>query len=177
MTDRYAADHQARALEVLYVARNGEAPNLAPHTVARRTGLPRVGAARAVRALVAQGLAVQADDTFQITPAGVRLAEQRILERAGAERATRSADPNAPQLPVGYVAKAEGIGYVVKSRTEPGVWWLVSGTSCSCHAGRDGHPRCWHRTQVDEFVRAINEKGKRPRAADTGEAVTARFVD
>lgn len=74
----------------------------------------------------------------------------------------RSADQH-PDLPAGYVRQAPGLGYFVKSRTSEGVWWLVAGNTCSCHAGR-AERHCWHLTQVEAFCRALNVKHARPAA-------------
>lgn len=83
----------------------------------------------------------------------------------------------APDFGAGYVIKGQIGGYFVQSRTTSGVWYLVSGRTCSCKAGRAGRVSCFHRQQVEKFVAKLNEKMKRPRAADTGEDVVTRFVD
>jgi len=74
----------------------------------------------------------------------------------------RQPQDDAPDLPVGFVTHAQGIGYFVKSRSTEGAWWLVAGRSCSCPAGQAGRERCWHRAQVQAFVARINEKLRRP---------------
>lgn len=135
--------------------------------------------------------------TWQITRAGVDAAREMIEARTEADNDTRRprcAHPGcstlavsqgfctvheprvdgAPDLPVGYVAVAEGIGYVVKSRTSDGVWWLVAGRSCSCPAGRDGRDTCWHRTLVAEFCKRLGEEQARPAAPA---APASMFVD
>lgn len=79
------------------------------------------------------------------------------------ERKARPADQH-PELPVGFVKEAPGLGYFVKSRSTEGAWWLIAGRTCSCPAGRAGRERCWHRSQVAAFVAKINEAHKRPTA-------------
>lgn len=64
----------------------------------------------------------------------------------------------------GRVFEVGNVGYIVASKTERGVWWLVQGDECSCHAGRAGMEVCWHRAQVAAFCKAIDEKLRRPRA-------------
>lgn len=84
---------------------------------------------------------------------------------------------DAPEFLPGSVLQAKTGGYLVQSRTVRGTWYLVFGRSCSCKAGQSGSEVCWHRTQVARFVKALEDTNPRPRALDTGEAVTSRFVD
>lgn len=67
----------------------------------------------------------------------------------------RPADQH-PDLPVGFVKQAQGLGYFVKSRSTEGAWWLVAGRTCSCPAGQAGRERCWHRSQVEAFCRKLD---------------------
>lgn len=53
----------------------------------------------------------------------------------------------------GHVFKLPGVGYFVKSRSEPG-WWLVAGNDCS---GPHCEGRvCWHVRQTFEFEKALS---------------------
>lgn len=72
-------------------------------------------------------------------------------------------DPG-PDLRPGHVLESKTGGYLVKSRTAEGVWWLVYERSCSCPAGRAGSVSCFHRRQVAAFVAKMNEATKRPTA-------------
>lgn len=83
----------------------------------------------------------------------------------------------AVEYDAGFVIPVPNHGYIVRSRTVDGGWWLVSGNTCSCPAGQHGTTVCFHRTQVARFAREMSERNKRPRAVDTGNAVTSRFVD
>lgn len=67
----------------------------------------------------------------------------------------------ADRFDPGHVLEAKTGGYLVKSRTATGVWWFVTGDSCSCHAGRDDK-RCWHVSQVTAFCRALDKSMARP---------------
>lgn len=69
-----------------------------------------------------------------------------------------------PQHAAGHVLVVQSGGYMVQSKTTDGVWYLVHGASCSCEAGRRGI-RCWHRSQVQAFVAAIDRERRRPVAA------------
>jgi hypothetical protein len=69
-------------------------------------------------------------------------------------------DPG-PEVEPGHVLEAKTGGYLVLSRSTVGVWYLVHGASCSCEAGRRG-VRCWHRSQVGQFVAALNREQARP---------------
>lgn len=84
---------------------------------------------------------------------------------------------NLPTYTAGHVLEAKTGGYLVQSRTTRGVWYLVWEKDCSCKAGLSGSEVCWHRSQVRQFVKALDETRRRPRAIDTGEAVVSRFVD
>lgn len=64
----------------------------------------------------------------------------------------------------GQVLKVQGVGYIVPSRSVEGALWLVEGADCSCPAGRNGAPNCWHRRRVAELVREENERHARPSA-------------
>lgn len=80
--------------------------------------------------------------------------------------------PSAVDLPAGYVVKSDApTSYFVKSRTQPGVWWLVRGNDCSCPAD----VLCWHVRRTYEFERELSTP--RPRADDMSDAVVSRFVD
>lgn len=76
-------------------------------------------------------------------------------------RPERPADQH-PDLPVGYVKQAVGLGYFVKSRSTEGAWWLVVGRTCSCPAGQAGRLSCWHRRQVEQFCRELDRSMARP---------------
>jgi hypothetical protein len=69
-----------------------------------------------------------------------------------------------PSYKPGHVLHAKTGGYLVLSRSTPGVWYLVYGGSCSCKAGQTGSLVCWHRTQVARFVREIDRDLARPTA-------------
>lgn len=81
---------------------------------------------------------------------------------------------SAPDFAPGHVLEAKTGGYLVKSRTTDGAWWLVYGDTCSCPADVRV---CFHQRQVAAFCAALSERYKRPRADDTSEAVVSRFVD
>jgi hypothetical protein len=57
-----------------------------------------------------------------------------------------------------------GGGYVVRSRTTAGAWWLVEGWSaigespCSCPANTH---RCWHVRQVEAWCRLQDRMARR----------------
>lgn len=85
-------------------------------------------------------------------------------ERLAQLAETDERQPDAPSFQPGHVLEAKTGGYLVLSRSAPGCWWLVSGRSCSCPAGRAGRERCWHRTQVAAFCAKLSEKYKRPTA-------------
>jgi hypothetical protein len=66
----------------------------------------------------------------------------------------RNPVPAAVLRPAGFVIKAPGFGYFVASRTEPGTWWFVNGSDCSCPAdpSRRG---CWHVRQTVAYEQAM----------------------
>jgi hypothetical protein len=66
-----------------------------------------------------------------------------------------------PQHAAGHVLVVASGGYMVQSKTTPGTWYLVHGASCSCPAGQKG-TRCWHRSQVQQFVAALDRAKRRP---------------
>lgn len=70
-------------------------------------------------------------------------------------------DPG-PDFGPGHVLEAKTGGYLVQSKSTPGVWYLVHDRSCSCKAGRAGLERCVHRSQVAAFVKALNDDQRRP---------------
>lgn len=69
-----------------------------------------------------------------------------------------------PAYQAGHVLEARTGGYLVKSRSTEGAWWLVFGSTCSCPAGQKGMKRCWHRAQVQAFCRALDLPLARPAA-------------
>lgn len=60
------------------------------------------------------------------------------------------------------VRKIQGGGYLVRSRTVEGGFWMVDGADCTCPAGQAGVERCWHRMQVAAFVAEENRRFARP---------------
>jgi hypothetical protein len=56
------------------------------------------------------------------------------------------------------VAAVPGVGHIVPSRSQPGVFWLVYGNRCTCPATSVS---CWHKRRVHEHVREI-EHAKYP---------------
>jgi hypothetical protein len=66
-----------------------------------------------------------------------------------------------PVDPPGMVRPGLSGGYFVKSSTTEGRWYFVWGRSCSCPAGAHGR-RCKHLRSVDAFVKALDERSKRP---------------
>lgn len=62
--------------------------------------------------------------------------------------------PSPAERPAGFVIKAPGQGYLVRSRSTEGAWWFVVGNDCSCPAGRHGH-LCWHIRQTFAFEKLM----------------------
>lgn len=78
-----------------------------------------------------------------------------------------------PDYKPGHVLEAATGGYLVKSKTTPGAWWLVFGDTCSCPHCAD-RESCVHRRQRDAFCRALDADRKRPVAPA---APPSMFVD
>lgn len=60
------------------------------------------------------------------------------------------------------VAVVNGLGYIVRSASDPNSYRLVSGNTCTCPAGTA--KSCRHRRAVAEFCAARDRQYKRPSA-------------